>query len=96
MVSITETEVAVLRRDPNRGHDLSWENYDFDQCWGSWSTQEQVFEQVEALALSVADGFNACICAYGQTGSGKTHTMTGRPDEGQPGVSFRTMDKVSA
>jgi hypothetical protein len=49
---------------------------------------------VEALALSVVEGFNACICCYGQTGSGKTFTMTGLPREGKPGISFQTMDKV--
>ena len=45
--------------------------------WGTHATQEQVFIQVEPLALSVVDGYNACIFAYGQTGSGKTHTMVG-------------------
>ena len=29
------------------------------------------------MALSVIDGYNACIFAYGQTGSGKTYTMDG-------------------
>ena len=77
VVSITETEVAVLRRDPNKGHDLSWENYDFDQCWGSWSTQEQVFKDSAELMTSVLDGYNVCIFAYGQSGSGKTHTLFG-------------------
>ena len=51
-----------------------WEAYGFDQVWHQSSTQAQIFEQVEALALSVADGYNACICCYGQTGSGKTFT----------------------
>ena len=76
----------------NGGSD--WETYGFDQVWGAQSSQAQIFEQVEALALSVVDGFNACICCYGQTGSGKTFTMTGLPREGKPGISFQTMDKV--
>jgi kinesin family protein C2/C3 len=86
---ITESEIGVLNNGTN-----DWETYGFDQVWGVDSTQAQVFEQVEALALSVVDGFNACICCYGQTGSGKTFTMTGLPREGKPGISFQTMDKV--
>lgn len=51
--------------------------------------------QVEPLALSAADGLNACIFAYGQTGSGKTHTMIGDPKGGEmAGVSYRTMNKL--
>ena len=84
---ITETEVGVYASN-------AWETYGFDQVWGAQSSQAQIFEQVEALALSVVDGFNACICCYGQTGSGKTFTMTGLPREGKPGISFQTMDKV--
>ena len=84
---ITETEVGVYASQ-------AWETYGFDQVWGAQSSQAQIFEQVEALALSVVDGFNACICCYGQTGSGKTFTMTGLPREGKPGISFQTMDKV--
>lgn len=51
--------------------------------------------QVEPLALSAADGMNACIFAYGQTGSGKTHTMIGDSKGGEmAGVSYRTMNKL--
>lgn len=51
--------------------------------------------QVEPLALSAADGLNACIFAYGQTGSGKTHTMIGDAKGGDmAGVSYRTMNKL--
>lgn len=52
-------------------------------------------KQVEPLALSAADGMNACIFAYGQTGSGKTHTMIGDAKGGEmAGVSYRTMNKL--
>ena len=60
---LDETEVAVLRAEATP---QSWETYSFDQVWGPASSQEQVFDQVEALALSVVDGFNACICACKQ------------------------------
>lgn len=54
-----------------------------------------VLLQVEPLALSAADGMNACIFAYGQTGSGKTHTMIGDAKGGEmAGVSYRTMNKL--
>lgn len=47
------------------------------------------------MALSAADGLNACIFAYGQTGSGKTHTMIGDAKGGDmAGVSYRTMNKL--
>ncbi|CAM9498195.1 unnamed protein product, partial [Pylaiella littoralis] len=49
----------------------------------------------EPLALSAADGMNACIFAYGQTGSGKAHTMIGDAKGGEmAGISCRTMDKL--
>lgn len=51
--------------------------------------------KVEPLALSAADGMNACIFAYGQTGSGKTHTMIGDAKGGDmAGISYRTMNKL--
>ena len=43
-------------------------------------TQEEVFNEVEHVAVSVVDGFRACIFAYGITGGGKTYTMQGTPD----------------
>ena len=49
---------------------------------------------MEPIALSVVDGFNACIFAYGQTGSGKTFTMEGVAENNQRGISYRTIQKV--
>lgn len=51
--------------------------YEFDRVFGQNSTQEEVFEAVQPLCVSVLDGYNVCIFAYGQTGSGKTFTMEG-------------------
>lgn len=51
-----------------------------------------MFVDIEPLALSVVDGFNVSIIAYGQTGSGKTYTMNGV--ESEPGISYRTMNKI--
>lgn len=71
----------------------AWKSYAFDKVWGAGASQGSVFQDVEPLALSVIDGYNACIFAYGQTGSGKTFTMEGtRGDD--VGISYRTIEKV--
>ena len=49
--------------------------FEFDKTFEPSSSQEQVFEAVQPLIISVLDGYNVCIFAYGQTGSGKTFTM---------------------
>ena len=66
--------------------------FQYDQVFGSDSTQEQVFSEVEPLVTSVVDGFNACIFAYGQTGSGKTHTMMGNHSD--PGIIVRGLEHL--
>jgi len=71
----------------------AWKSYGFDKVWGADSTQSSVFQDVEPLALSVIDGYNACIFAYGQTGSGKTFTMEGAQGE-NVGISYRTIEKL--
>jgi hypothetical protein len=58
--------------------DRSLHNYTFDNCWGTNSTQKQVYEgAAKPIVDSVLQGYNGAIIAYGQTGSGKTHTMMG-------------------
>jgi len=61
--SLSETEVGCFDERTQ-----SWKSYAFDKVWGSESRQKDVFQDVEPLALSVIDGYNACIFAYGQTG----------------------------
>jgi len=66
--------------------------FEFDSSFGPKSTQEEVFNEVEALVTSVLDGFNVCIFAYGQTGSGKTYTMEGSDTD--KGINPRTLSRL--
>jgi kinesin family protein C2/C3 len=61
--SLSETEVGCFDERTR-----SWKSYAFDKVWGPESKQKDVFQDVEPLALSVIDGYNACIFAYGQSG----------------------------
>lgn len=74
-IDITEVpndEELLLQRDAQ-----TKTKYEFDRVFGQNSSQEEVFEAVQPLCVSVLDGYNVCIFAYGQTGSGKTFTMEG-------------------
>lgn len=52
--------------------------FTFDKVFGTYSTQEEVFESiVRPIVDEVLAGFNCTIFAYGQTGTGKTYTMEG-------------------
>jgi len=84
---IPESNIAVF--DETKGTEKVFE---FDRTFGPNSSQEQVFEEVEALVTSVLDGYNVCIFAYGQTGSGKTFTMEGSPQE--KGINPRTLARL--
>jgi kinesin family protein C2/C3 len=66
--------------------------YNFDNCFGPDSTQEEIFEESCALIQSAIDGFNVCVFAYGQTGSGKTYTIQG--DATNPGLTPRIFEEL--
>jgi kinesin family protein 11 len=52
--------------------------FSFDKVFGTYSTQEEVFDSiVRPIVEEALDGFNCTVFAYGQTGTGKTHTMEG-------------------
>eukprot|EP00534_Pseudo-nitzschia_fraudulenta_P012700 CAMPEP_0201220858 /NCGR_PEP_ID=MMETSP0851-20130426/191812_1 /ASSEMBLY_ACC=CAM_ASM_000631 /TAXON_ID=183588 /ORGANISM="Pseudo-nitzschia fraudulenta, Strain WWA7" /LENGTH=1338 /DNA_ID=CAMNT_0047510597 /DNA_START=189 /DNA_END=4205 /DNA_ORIENTATION=- len=87
--SLSETELGCFDSRTNK-----WKSFAFDRVWGPDQGQQNIFQDVEPIALSVVDGFNACIFAYGQTGSGKTYTMEGVAGNNQRGISFRTIQKV--
>ena len=56
--SLSETEVGCFDQRTNK-----WKSFAFDRVWGPDQSQTSVFQDVEPLALSVVDGFNACIFA---------------------------------
>ena len=87
--ALSETEVGCFDERTNK-----WKSFAFDRVWGPDQSQQRVFQDVEPLALSVVDGYNACIFAYGQTGSGKTFTMEGLSENNQYGISYRTIQKI--
>jgi kinesin family protein C2/C3 len=104
---LSETEIGVITNpqevldssggggdgDNNKNRVATqWKSFQFDKVWGPDTSQFDVFLDVEPLALSVVDGYNACIFAYGQTGSGKTFTMEGSPNNW--GISQRTISKI--
>ena len=60
--SLSESEVGCFDARTNQ-----WKSFAFDRVWGPDQSQAQIFQDVEPIALSVVDGFNACIFAYGQT-----------------------------
>jgi kinesin family protein C2/C3 len=60
--TFSETEVGCFDARANK-----WKSFGFDKVWGPDQSQLDVFQDVEPLALSVVDGYNACIFAYGQT-----------------------------
>jgi hypothetical protein len=86
---LSESELGCFDSRTNQ-----WKSFAFDRVWGPDQSQQSIFQDVEPIALSVVDGFNACIFAYGQTGSGKTYTMEGVAENNQRGISFRTIQKV--
>ncbi|KAL3922853.1 MAG: hypothetical protein SGILL_001981 [Bacillariaceae sp.] len=87
--SLSETELGCFDNRTDQ-----WKSFSFDRVWGPDQNQQSIFQDVEPIALSVVDGFNACIFAYGQTGSGKTFTMEGVAENNQRGISYRTIQKV--
>ena len=56
----------------------SVQNFLFNYIFNEYSTQSEVFSEVQPLIISALDGENVCLFAYGATGSGKTYTMQGK------------------
>lgn len=60
--ALSETELGCFDERTR-----TWKSFAFDKVWGPETRQQDVFQDVEPMALSVIDGYNACIFAYGQT-----------------------------
>ncbi|XP_007946255.1 kinesin-like protein KIFC3 [Orycteropus afer afer] len=64
-------------------------SFELDKVFSPRASQQDVFQEVQALITSCIDGFNVCIFAYGQTGAGKTYTMEGSSEN--PGINQRAL-----
>ncbi|XP_023565047.1 kinesin-like protein KIFC3 isoform X1 [Octodon degus] len=64
-------------------------SFELDKVFSPGASQQDVFQEVQALITSCIDGFNVCIFAYGQTGAGKTYTMEGTREN--PGINQRAL-----
>lgn len=68
--------------------------FSFDRCFTEQSTQLDVFNEFEHLAISVLSGYNVSLLAYGQTGSGKTYTMIGEDNNNNRGLYYTLSNKI--
>ncbi|KFQ09889.1 Kinesin-like KIFC3, partial [Leptosomus discolor] len=84
-VSFDADDDAVLHL-LHKGKQVSFE---LDKVFPPQASQEEVFQEVQALVTSCIDGYNVCIFAYGQTGAGKTYTMEGTA--ANPGINQRAL-----
>ncbi|XP_074769700.1 kinesin-like protein KIFC3 isoform X4 [Athene noctua] len=85
MVTFDADDDAVLHL-LHKGKQVSFE---LDKVFPPQASQEEVFQEVQALVTSCIDGYNVCIFAYGQTGAGKTYTMEGTA--ANPGINQRAL-----
>ncbi|XP_064375447.1 kinesin-like protein KIFC3 isoform X3 [Dromaius novaehollandiae] len=69
-------------------------SFELDKVFPPQASQEDVFQEVQALVTSCIDGYNVCIFAYGQTGAGKTYTMEGT--SANPGINQRALQLLFA
>jgi kinesin family protein 12 len=101
--NVGERGIQVIDQKPV-GRQQTATAYQFDQSFGSSTTQDEIFKQSGVLGLldHVLEGYSATVFAYGPTGSGKTYTITGKPDSinksgtGDPsdGVVIRSIEAL--
>ena len=74
-----ESTVTLVRSSGKGSSSQSRSTFKAGNVFGSFSTQEEVFDQtMPGILKDVLKGFESTVFAYGQTGTGKTHD--GRAD----------------
>jgi kinesin family protein C2/C3 len=78
-ISIPSQEMLLLHREraglgAANNTPLSFE---FDGILDSDMDQQDIYDELEEVCLSVLDGYNICVMTYGQSGFGKTYTLLG-------------------
>ncbi|GMH87098.1 hypothetical protein TrVE_jg10935 [Triparma verrucosa] len=91
--STAERSITVIKGSGSRQQRSS---YEFDNVFGMYSTQEEVFNStLRPVIKDVLNGFESTVFAYGQTGTGKTHTMEGSiTEEQQQGIIPRSAASI--
>jgi hypothetical protein len=64
--------------------------YYFDRIFDLESSQDDLFDELEAAVRGLLVGNRLCLLSYGQAGSGKTHSVAGTAEH--PGVALRIFD----
>ena len=67
-------------------------SYTFSRVFNDKSTQDDIYDHVNALVRATVNGYNTTIFAYGSTGSGKSYTMTGNSSD--PGIIPRAISDI--
>ena len=97
--SNTKDSTVTLVRSAGKGSSSQTRTtFKADNVFGSFSTQEEVFDQtMPGILKDVLKGFESTVFAYGQTGTGKTHTMEGMIDSPeQRGIIPRAATSIFA
>ena len=91
--STADRSITVIKGSGSR---QQRSNYHFDNVFGCYSTQEEVFKStLEPVIKDVLNGYESTVFAYGQTGTGKTHTMEGSiHEEENRGIIPRSADAI--
>ena len=91
--STADSVVTVVR---GQGAKASRSAFKADKTFGSFSSQEEVFDEtMPPILKDVMKGFESTVFAYGQTGTGKTHTMEGAIDSAdERGIIPRSAERI--
>lgn len=82
-ISTPAQEVLLLHRErasfrPDGAAKVTPLSFEFDGIVASDMDQQDLYDEMEPVCLSVLDGYKACFMTYGQAGAGKTYSMLGK------------------